>query len=159
MAKFFTFILITLFSANIFSQNKLSKTKANKKSFPTNINAENFNKLENFDGEIISYDGIIEKIENSRNNTPFYKLKIEESKYLWTVLMFKNDKNVIGDKIRVVGYLRPSKPNDIEKKYLNEKFMVLSFGLVDFKNSNFLFLEGAEIQKKEWINGKIPSSN
>ena len=159
MAKIFTFILITLFSANIFSQNKLSKTKANKKSFPTNINAENFNKLENFDGEIISYDGIIEKIENSRNNTPFYKLKIEESKYLWTVLMFKNDKNVIGDKIRVVGYLRPSKPNDIEKKYLNEKFMVLSFGLVDFKNSNFLFLEGAEIQKKEWINGKIPSSN
>jgi len=31
-------------------------------------------------------------------------------------------------------------------------------GLVDFKNSNFLFLSGAEIQKKEWIEGKIPSS-
>lgn len=72
--------------------------------------------------------------------------------------MFKNEKDTIGDKIRVVGYLRPSAPNETEKKYLEGKYMVLSFGLVDLKNSNFLFISGAEIQKQEWINGKIPGS-
>ena len=145
-------------SINLIAQNNVENTKANEKSFPTNLSADNFDKLEKFDGEIIAYDGIIDKIENSRNNTPFYKLKIGEKNYLWTVLMFKNDKNIIGDKVRVVGYLRPSEPNETEKKYLDGKYMLLTMGLVDFKNSNFLFLSGAEIQKKEWIEGKIPSS-
>ena len=158
MKNIFTILIFTLFFTNIFGQNALPLTKANEKSFPTNLNAENFTKLKKFNGEIVAFDGIIENIENSRNNTPTYKLKITENNYLWTVLMFKNDKNVIGDKVRIVGYLRPSEPNKTEKKYLDGKFIVLSFGLVDFINSNFLFLGGAEIQKQEWIDGKIPSS-
>jgi hypothetical protein len=158
MKNIFTILIFTLFTINIYGQNSLTTTKANEKSFPTNLNGENFNKLKKFNGKIVAFDGIIENIENSRNNTPTYKLKIGENNYLWTVLMFKNDKNVIGEKIRVVGYLRPSEPNEKEKKYLDGKFIVLSFGLVDFVNSNFLFLGGAEIQKQEWINGKIPSS-
>ena len=74
--------------------------------------------------------------------------------------MFKNDTNKIGDTIRVVGYLRPTpnEPNEIEKKYLDGIYMVIAFGLVDFKNSNFLFLGSAVQQKQEWIDGKIPSS-
>lgn len=158
MKNIFAILIFTLFFTNIFGQNTLPPIKANEKSFPTNLNSENFSKLKKFNGEIVAFDGIIENIENSRNNTPTYKLKIAENNYLWTVLMFKNDKNVIGDKIRIVGYLRPSKPNETEIKYLDGKFIVLSFGLVDFINSNFLFLGGAEIQKQEWIDGKIPSS-
>ena len=158
MKNIFTILIFTLFFTNIFGQNNLPTTKANEKSFPTNLNTENFNKLKKFNGEIVAFDGIIENIQNSRNNTPTYKLKIAENNYLWTVLMFKNDKNVIGDKVRVVGYLRPSEPNETEKKYLDGKFIVLSFGLVDFTSSNFLFLVGADIQRQEWIDGKIPSS-
>lgn len=158
MKNIFTILIFTLSFTNIFGQNTLPTTKANEKSFPTNLNAENFNKLKKFNGEIVAFDGIIENIENSSNNTPTYKLKIADNNYLWTVLMFKNDKNVVGEKIRVVGYVRPSEPNETEKKYLDGKFIVLSFGLVDFVNSNFLFLGGAEIQKQEWIDGKIPSS-
>lgn len=158
MKNIFAILIFTLFFTNIFGQNTLPPIKAYEKSFPTNLNSENFSKLKKFNGEIVAFDGIIENIENSRNNTPTYKLKIAENNYLWTVLMFKNDKNVIGDKIRIVGYLRPSKPNETEIKYLDGKFIVLSFGLVDFINSNFLFLGGAEIQKQEWIDGKIPSS-
>jgi hypothetical protein len=142
----------------LFGQNTGTTTKANEKSFPTNLNEGNFKKLKKFNSQIIAFDGIIEHIENSRNNTPFYKLKIGENKYLWTALMFKNDKSVIGDKIRVVGYLRHSEPNETERKYLDGKYMVLAFGLVDIKTSNFLFISGADIQKQEWLDGKIPSS-
>ena len=72
--------------------------------------------------------------------------------------MFKNEANKIGDKISVVGYLRPAEPNEIEKNYLVGKYIVIAFGLIDFENSNFLFLGGAEQQRQEWIDGEIPSS-
>lgn len=133
-------------------------TNVNEKSFPINIQEGNIKELERFKGKVVAFDGTIEKIENSRNDTPFYKLKISDHNYLWTVLMFKNEVNKIGDKIRVAGYLSQAEPNEIEKKYLDGKYMVIAFGLIDFQNSNVLFLEGARIQKQEWIDGKIPSS-
>ena len=158
MKKIFSILIFILSFAYLVGQNTEPTSKANEKSFPTNLNEGNFKKIKKFNGHIVAFDGIIEQIENSRNNTPFYKLKIGENKYLWSALMFKNDKNIIGDKIRVVGYLIPSEPNETEKKYLDGKYMVLTFGLVDFKISNFLFLSSAGKQKQEWIDGKIPSS-
>jgi len=158
MKKIISILLVAFSVLNLFGQNNSPSTKANDKSFPTNVRKGSINELKKFDGEVIAYDGTIEKIENSRNNTPFYKIRISDNNYLWTALMFENDVNKIGDKIRVVGYLRPAEPNNKEKIYLDTKYMVIAFGLVDFKNSNFLFLGGAGQQKQEWIDGKIPSS-
>ena len=149
-------ILLTFSVTNLLGQSDLPK--ANENSFPTNIQKGNNDELEKFEGKIVAFNGTIEKIENSRNNTPFYRLKISNDNYLWTVLMFKNEGNKIGDKVRVVGYLNPAEPNKTEKQYLDGKFMVIAFGLIDFENSNFLFLGGAEKQKKEWFDGKIPSA-
>ena len=151
-------LIFTISFVNLFGQNIEPIANANEKSFPTNLNEGNYKKLKKINGQIVVFDGIIEQIENSRNNTPFYKLKIGVNNYLWTAMMFKNDKNIIGDKIRVVGYLRPVEPNETEKKYLDGKYMILSFGLVEIKNSNFLFISGAGIQKQECLEGKIPSS-
>jgi len=158
MKKILSILLLTFSVLNLFGQTSLTTVKANDKSFPTNINERDFETLKQFDDKVVAFDGIIEKIEISRNDTPFYKLMISENKYLWTVLMFKNEVNKIGDTIRVVGYLRLTEPNGIEKKYLDSEYMVIAFGLVDFKNSNFLFLGSALQQKQEWIEGKIPSS-
>ena len=158
MKKIFPIFLLTILTINLFGQNNLSLTKTNDKSFPTNIQEGDIKELKSFDSKIIAFNGTIEKVENSRNNTPFYKLKIGNRNYLWTVLMFKNEVNKIGDTIRLVGYLRQAEPNEKEKIYLDTKYMVIAFGLVDFKNSNFLFLSSAGQQKQEWIDGKIPSS-
>ena len=158
MMKIISILLFLSTTLSVFGQHIIPTTKMDHQSFPTNINEGNFKNLEKYNGEIVAYDGIIERIENSRNNTPFYKLQISESNYLWTVLMFNNDKNKIGDKVRVVGYLKLTESNESEKKYLEGKFMVIVFGLVDFNNSDFLFLGGAEQQKQEWIDGKIPSA-
>ena len=158
MKKTLTILLLTFSVLNLFGQNNSPPTKANEKSFPTNIQEGSIKELKKFDGKVVAFNGIIEKIENSRNNTPFYKLKISDNNFLWTVLMFKNDSNKIGDEVRVVGYLGPAEPNETEKKYLEGKFMVIAFGLIDFVNSNFLFLGSAGQQKQEWIDGKIPSS-
>ena len=159
MKKIFTILLLTITTTALFGQNNLQLIKTTEKSFPTNLNKENFKKIKGFNGKVVAFDGIIEQVENSRNNTPFYKLRISENNYLWTVLMFKNEINKTGDTIRVVGYLRPlpDEPNENEKKYLDGKYIVISFGLVDFANSNILFLFNQQ-QKQEWIDGKIPTS-
>ncbi|NQX85122.1 MAG: hypothetical protein HRT67_04355 [Flavobacteriaceae bacterium] len=135
-----------------------AQTKVTTESFPTNFSTSDFENLKKLNGDIIAFDGTIKKEMLSRNNTPFYYLELGEEKGIWTTLMFKNDKNEIGDQIRVVGYLNKVKDLRPEENYLNgEKFMVIAFGLVDFKTENFLFLGGADIQKKEWIEGKIPT--
>jgi hypothetical protein len=150
----FTILILSLFLFSLAT----AQTKATLKSFPTNFSTSDFENLKKWNGEIIAFDGIIRKKEKSRNNTPFYLLELGENKSIWTTLMFKNKANKIGDSIRVVGYLSEIKDKRLEESYLdNEKFMVIAFGLVDFKSENFLFLGGAQIQKKEWIDGKIPT--
>jgi hypothetical protein len=149
-------LLLTISVGTLLGQGNAQAPIVNAKSFPTNIQIGNIEELKKFDGKVIAYDGTIEKIEMSRNNTPFYKLKISTDSYLWTVLMFKNEANKVGDKVRIVGYLMPSEPNEAEKQYLDTKYMVIAFGLLDFENSNLLMTEGK--QKQEWIEGKIPSS-
>jgi len=156
MRTLLSILLLTFSVTTLLGQSNTPTTNA--KSFPTNVQNGSIKELKKFDGKVIAYDGTIEKIENSRNNTPFYKLKISTDNYLWTVLMFKNETNKVGDKVRVVGYLKPAEPNEAEKQYLDTKYMVIAFGLVDFENSNFLFLGSAKQQKQEWINGEIPSS-
>ncbi|WP_310558912.1 hypothetical protein [Flavobacterium sp.] len=159
MRTLLSILLLTLSVTNLLGQSSSPTIKPTSKSFPTNIQEGNENELSKFDGKVVAFNGTIEKIENTRNNTPFYRLKITDDNYLWTALMFKNEANKIGDKVRVVGYLRPNDPNEAAKKYLDGKYMVIAFGLIDFNNSNFLFLGGAGQQQQEWIDGKIPSAN
>ncbi|WNH08817.1 hypothetical protein [Thalassobellus suaedae] len=147
-------LILSLFMISL----STAQTKATLKSFPTNFSTTEFENLKKWNGEIIAFDGIIRQEKLSRNNTPFYFLELGENKNIWTTLMFKNKKNKVGDSIRVVGYLTKIKDKRPEENYLdNEKFMVIAFGLVDFENDNFLFLGGAKLQKKEWIDGKIPT--
>jgi len=158
MKTVLSIFLLTFSVTSLLGQSNTPTTKLNSKSFPTNIMEGSVKELKKFNGKVIAFDGTIEIIENSRNNTPFYKLKISEDNYLWTVLMFKNETNKIGDKVRVVGYLIIADPNETEKQFLDTKYMVIVFGLIDFENSNFLFLSGAGQQKQEWLDGKIPRS-
>ena len=144
-------LLFSLFSAT-------SQTKVSAKSFPTNFNNADFENIEERKGEMIAFDGIIKSIQVSRNKTPFYLLDLGKGKTIWTVLVFENEKNIIGDEIRIIGYL-----SDIIDKKPAEAFlgdhteMVMAIGLVDFKKAIFLFAGGADIQRKEWIDGKIPT--
>lgn len=139
-------------------QPSFSQTKTNDLSFPTNLSETNFDDISIFIKKVVAFDAVIENIENNRDNTPIYKLKIAENKYLWTALMFRNETNFIGDTIRVVGYLRKSKPRKSAKQFIDTEFVVLCFGLMDIASQKLLFINGAESQREEWISGKIPSS-
>lgn len=155
MKKLFTLGLLLFSTITLLSQEQRTIT-ATKKSFPTNFNQNQFLMMTQFEGKEIAFDGIIEDIKNSRNNTPFYKIRLGEDEHLWTVLMFDNNKNKIGDTVRVLGKLRQTNDlNEEEKKYLDGDYMVIASGLVDFKNAHFLFFDGADQQKNAWLEGRI----
>lgn len=150
---FFVFIIVTI----SFGQTNSYGIKTTAQSFPTNVLDGSDKELSSYEGKVIAFDGIIEKIETSGKNTPLYKLKITNENYLWTILMFKNDSNKIGDKVRILGYLRTNKQN--KESYLVGKYMVIAYGLIDFLGSKFLFIDGAVQQKQEWIDGRVPRGN
>lgn len=144
------FMLLTLSSAT-------SQTKVTAESFPTNFDNADFENINQRNKKMIAFDGIIKEIQISRNNTPFYLLDLGEGKAIWTILVFENEKNIIGDEIRVVGYLTDIIDRKREEDFLGENTkMVMALGLVDFKNENFLFASGADVQRKQWIDGEIP---
>ncbi|WP_298538076.1 hypothetical protein [uncultured Algibacter sp.] len=150
--------LILVFLICSFGLSSAQTTKVTEKSFPTNFDQSKLKKIKKFENKTIAFDGKILEVKNSRNNTPFYKLELGDNKYLWTVLMFKNESNIIGDKIRVVGYLNKIDQNDAKEEYLKEeKHMVIALGLVDFEKENFLFVNAGYKQKEQWIKGEIPS--
>lgn len=156
MKKLLLLTLLIFSAINLFSQDQSRTVTATKKSFPVNFNQDQFLTLSQFDGKVIAFDGIIEDIKNSRHNTPFYKIRLGEDEYLWTVLMVGNEKNKIGDTIRVLGKLRQTTDaNQEEKEYLDGDYMVIASGLVDFKNAHFLFFDGADHQKNAWLDGRI----
>lgn len=157
------FLIFFLFLSLKSSAQRVDNThentpNTNSKSFPKNFSEVNFKELYSLQEQIIAFDGVIEEIREGESNTPSYLLRIGEDKQLWTVLMFDNERNKKGDTIRVVGYVSEIKKKKHETDYLNGRYMVIVFGLVDFKNSNFLFAHGAEKQKKEWVEGKIPQA-
>lgn len=154
MKKSLTLLLLLFIFGLSFGQSN----QVTKKSFPTNFNQSEFKKIKKFKNKVIAYDGLIVEIKNSKNNTPFYKLDLGNNNYLWTVLMFKNIDNIIGDKIRVVGYLNTlDKENDTEEYLIGYDYFVLALGLVDFNKSNFLFVSAGHKQKEQWVNGEIPN--
>jgi len=150
--------VLTFFAQKLHGQSEQPKINVSSMSFPTNIATENFHRLKDFEDKIVAFDGVIDRIERSRDK-PFYRLRIGSS-YLWTGLLFNDNINKVGDQIRVVGYLVVAEPNESEKRYFEGKYMVIAFGLVDFKNENFLFVSEsmAGHQRTEWLEGKIPTA-
>ena len=156
MNKIIIFCVLLFAVVTLLGQAPLRTITATKNSFPTNFNQDDLLRITQFEGKTIAFEGIIDQIENSRNNTPFYKIKLGEDGYLWTVLMFDNEKSKIGDMIRVIGYLRQTNDkNEAEKRYLDGDYMVIASGIVDFKNAHFQFLGGADQQRDAWLDGKI----
>ncbi|SHM82759.1 hypothetical protein [Polaribacter sp. KT 15] len=129
------------------------------KSFPINFTEKKWKKIKRWKNEIIALEGEVIEIRESRQKTPYSKLKIGE-KEIWVISMIDSKFEKVGNKLRVVGYLFEIAENDsqFERKIHNEKYHILAFGILNTKNKKLAYFPGSENQIKEWINGKIPTS-
>jgi len=144
--------------------NEVDKVSENKEisPFPTNFNEKDLKRAlknsKNYVGKIISFDAEIVRVENSRNDTPYYEAKIGK-KTIWIISMMNSDFLKVGNTVRVVGYfmLIDKEKDKYELKFHNKKFHILSFGVIDIKSKKLSYFPGSQNQMKEWMNGKIPS--
>ena len=135
-----------------------TESAVNKKqnSFPTNFSGKDIKKIKRWEGRVIAFDAEIGRVEKSRRNTPYYQVSLG-SKTLWVASMIDSGYERVGNKVRVVGYSMLISKDEYERKFHNDDFHVLVFGLVDLTSKQLAYFPGSEQQMKEWMNGKIPS--
>ena len=127
--------------------------------YPTNFSASDLENLEERTGTVLVYDGTIRQKEVSRNNTPAYLIDLGNQTELWSVLMFDNQLNQVGDSVRLVGYLVDNEDRRPDETYFGtHQKIVITFGMIDLKTSQLSFVRGADKQKAEWANGQIPKN-
>ena len=141
-------------------KNTIEKaSKAKIKSFPVNFTREKWKKIKRWKNKIIALEGEVIEVRESRQKTPYSKLKIGE-KEIWVISMVDSTFEKIGNKVRIVGYLFeiPDSDNQFERKIHHEKYHILAFGILNVENKKLAYFPGSESQIKEWINGKIPTT-
>jgi hypothetical protein len=153
--------LLVVLTSICFAKSTIAQEKTyliNINSFPTNLDSSNFKKIKGRRKQTIAFEGIIIDVQRSYNNTPYYKIRLDTKNFIWTLMMYQNDVTTIGNKVRVLGYLDRIDKSNEKESYVEGKYMIIGFGLVDFENKLYLFLKGADNQKNEWLHGKIPSA-
>lgn len=131
-----------------------SKTE---KAFPINFNENDYNNIKKWKNKIIALEGKVVQLETSNKKTPYIKLKIGSEK-IWVISMIDYDFKKVGNSLKILGYLIPLEKNAYERKFNQDKYQILAFGILDLKTKELAYFPGSEIQMKEWKNGKIPSS-
>lgn len=127
-----------------------------KKAFPINFTLKDFKKLNKFENKIIALEGDVIQVEVSSKKTPYTKLRIGDEE-IWAVSMFDSGLEIVGNKIKIVGYLIALKNSDYERKFNKDNYQILAFGLLDVNTNELKYFPGSEMQMKEWKNGQIPS--
>ncbi len=128
-------------------------------SFPVNFTSKKWNKIKRWENKIIALEGEVIEITRTKQNTPYYKLRIGENA-IWVASMIDSENEKVGNLIRVVGYLFEILENDnqYETSIHNEKHHIIAFGVINMENNKLAYFPGAVNQIKEWIGGKIPSA-
>lgn len=132
-----------------------TKREINEYSYPINFRESDFENLNTFNQQILSFDVEILRIENSPKNTPYYQGKIG-NQTIWIFSMLQSKSLKVRNKVRVVGYLVSTEELKSDINY--DKFQILSFGLLDLKSKKLDYFPGSEMQMKQWKHGRIPSS-
>jgi hypothetical protein len=132
---------------------------SNVQSFPINFSNKDIKKYKKWEGKIVALEGIIERLEISPRNTPYYKLKVAD-KSIWIFSMINSGFEKIGKRVRVVGYFLKKDKTDSqsENQFHTDGYHILAFGIVNVSTKQLAYFPGSEGQMKQWINGQIPSS-
>lgn len=122
-------------------------------SCPVNFIAQDVDDLQEKNGEIIAFEGVVSKMSES-NNKALYQIKLGNDKFLWVASLLDSKLEKIGKKLRVLGYVS----NQIQDKSNESTFQIIALAVVDMTSKEMEMLPGAHAQIQEWINGRVPKA-
>jgi hypothetical protein len=125
---------------------------------PINFKGKDLKKIKKRNGEIVAFNGLVTQVYKAHNDKPYYEVKLEGGNTIWIASLVKSGYEVKDNIIRVLGYVGEVGNDEFAKIYNKTDFHILAFCVIDMKTKQMAMLPGSELQIKEWMNGKIPSS-
>jgi hypothetical protein len=135
-------------------------TTSTENPYPTNFTSHECKKakknLDQWNGEIVAFDGEIVEVNYPSPNKPYLKVRMEGGQTIWIGSMVNSQYDKVGNTVRFLGYFTLTSKDDISKSYHDFGFHILVFGEIDHKTKQLAMLPGSELQIKQWGLGQIP---
>ncbi len=125
---------------------------------PTNFTGNDLKKIDKLNGKIIAFNGLVTQVYTAHNDKPYYEVKLEGGNTIWIASLVNSGYEVEGSIVRILGYVSKVENDEFAEKYNKTDYHILAFCLIDLKTKQMAIFPGSELQIKEWIAGKIPSS-
>ncbi len=124
--------------------------------FPTNFTGKDLMRIEELNGEIVAFNGLVTEVHTAHNDKPYYEVKLEGGKTIWIASLVNSGYEKEGKIIRLIGYVSKVEDDKVAKKYNKTDYHILTFGIIDLDSKQMAMMPGSELQIKEWMNGTIP---
>lgn len=125
---------------------------------PTNFTGNDLKKIDQRNGEIIAFNGLVTQVYTAYNDKPYYEVKLEGGNTIWIASLVKSGYEVKDNIVRILGYVSKIEDDDLSKKYNKTDYHILPFCIIDMKTKQMSIIPGSELQIKEWMGGKIPTA-
>lgn len=136
------------------------KPKDTARSYPTNFDHTKLEEakkdLNSWNGKTIAFNCEIIKVNKSKPDKTFLKVKLYNGDTLWVGDMSNSEFNIIGNKTRFIGYFILTEKNNEEQT--ERGYFVISFASLNLGTNNLTMHPGSEKQIYEWANGNVPKS-
>jgi len=84
--------------------NEVSEDK-NITPYPTNFSGKDLRKINELDGEIVAFNGLVTEIHSAHNDKPYYEVKLEGGNTIWIASLVNSGFEKKGKIIRLLGYV------------------------------------------------------
>lgn len=107
-------------------------------------------------GNIYACNGEVLQVVIWYNNWPYYQLRLENGARLWVSGQFNTGLEVVGAKLRVLGYFEKAPARFKPEKTNPDSYHLLGFAILNTDNRQFVVKPGKESLAQQWLDGKVP---
>jgi len=129
---------------------------SNSNPCPTNFSGNDLKNIEQLNGEIIAFNGLVTEVHSAHNDKPYYQVKLEGGNTIWIASLVNSEYEEQGKILRLLGYVSEVGNDKIAKKHNKTEYHILVFCVIDMDSKQIAMMPGSELQVKDWMNGVIP---
>ena len=110
-------------------------------------------------GRIVAFNAKVLEVENGYQDKPYYKVEMDDGGQLWVGTLLTSGYEVIGKKLRILGYFSEVGNDEIALKYNKNNFHILAFAVIDLESKQMSVFPGAKRDVADWVEGKMPMAH
>lgn len=128
------------------------------KACPTNFDSGTFpevdKNLEEWNGRIVAFEAVVKEVKEGYVGKPFYKVELG-GENIWVGGHSESMYIKEGRTLRILGYLAKVGDDELNKKYNQQKYFIISLGFIDMETKQGSVFPKAKKHFDEWMRGSI----